>query len=138
MYFGVLKLDFSKCLQLSLSGQGVGSWPKFYPVPYPFVHSVYSSPSMLFWEDKIIQSAEGVQEGNPLYVGPLLFCFTIHLLCEMCLFYLDDGTLGGRAEDVLQDLHLVKREGAELGLHLNRTRIMLPEDACYVPYPMPL
>ena len=91
----------------------------FAPSLFPFVHSVYSSPSKLFWEDKIIESAEGVQQGDPL--GPLLFCLTIHQLCsrmksELSLFYLDDGTLGGKVEDVLHDLDLVEREGAELGL----------------------
>ena len=30
------------------------------PSIYPCVHSVYSSPSSLFWSDKIIQSSEGV------------------------------------------------------------------------------
>ena len=45
---------------------------------FPFVHSAYSSPSSLFWSDKILLSAEGVQQGDPL--GPLLFCLTIHPL----------------------------------------------------------
>ena len=27
--------------------------------------------------------------------------------CELCLFYLDNGTPGGNTEEVLQDLHLV-------------------------------
>ena len=48
------------------------------PRLFRFVHSTYSSPSILFWGDKTIQSAEGVQQGDPL--GPLLFCLTIHQL----------------------------------------------------------
>lgn len=89
------------------------------------VHSAYSSPSTLFWGDKSIQSAEVVQQGDPL--GPLLFCLSIHQLCshmksELCLFYLDDGTLGGCKEDVLHDLAVVEQEGAELGLHLNHQK----------------
>ena len=72
-----------------------------------------------------IQSAEGVQQGDPL--GPLLFCLSIHQLCsdmksELCLFYLDDGTLGGCKEDVLHDLAVVEREGVKLGLHLNHKK----------------
>ena len=87
----------------------------FAPIIYPFIHSAYSSPSMLFCEDKTIDSAEGVQQGDPL--DPLLFCLTIHQLCshlksELCIFYLDDGTLGGgtlggKVEDVVQDLDLI-------------------------------
>ena len=49
----------------------------------------------------LIESAEGVQQGDPL--GPLLFCLTIHQLCSRMKseLSLDDGTLGGKVEDVL-------------------------------------
>ena len=75
----------------------------FVPSLLPLVHSA----SLLFREDKTIQSAEDVQQGDPL--GPLLFCLTIHQICsrlksELCLFYLDDGTLGGKVEDLKPDL----------------------------------
>ncbi len=46
------------------------------PTIYPFVHSLYSSPSVLHWRGQSISSAEGIQQGDPL--GPLLFCLTIH------------------------------------------------------------
>jgi len=92
---------------------------------FPFVHSAYSSPSSLFWGDKIIQSAEGVQQGDPL--GPLLFCLGIHQMCtqleaEISLFYLDDSTLGAKVDDLMHDLNVVEREGAEIGLQLNREK----------------
>ena len=90
-----------------------------------FVHSSYSSPSVLFWADRTLQSAEVVQQGDPL--GPLLFCLTIHelisqLQSELCLFYLDDGTLGGSVEDLQHDLEVVERLGAGIGLQLNRRK----------------
>ena len=71
------------------------------PTLLPFVHSVYSTPSSLFWEDRILESSEGVQQGAPL--GPLLFCLTIHhlttqLISGFRVIYLDDGTLGGRSD----------------------------------------
>ena len=55
-------------------------------------------------------SREGVQQGDPL--GPLFFCLTIHELTiqlesDLCMFYLDDGTLGGSPDEVLRDLRLV-------------------------------
>ena len=89
---------------------------------HDIVHSVYSSPSSLFWSDRTIQSAEGVQQGDPL--GPLLFCLSIHRLVtqlnsELSLFYLDDGTLGGDVETLLSGLEVVKREGARIELQLN-------------------
>ena len=63
------------------------------PKNYPFIHS---SPSSLFWSDKVLQSSEGVQQGDML--GPLLFCLAIfqlqsQLQPELCLLCLDDVTL---------------------------------------------
>ena len=42
-----------------------------------------------------------------------------HIYIRLRLFYLDDGTLGGNLEDVLHDFHLVEKEAADVGLHLN-------------------
>ena len=53
------------------------------PALYPFVHSSYSSPSSLFWHDSVLQSAEGVQQDDPL--GRLLFCLSIHDLCSQLM-----------------------------------------------------
>ena len=41
---------------------------------------------------------------------------------ELCLFYLDNSTLGDCKEDILHDLEVVEREGAEVGLHLNHQK----------------
>jgi len=70
-------------------------------------HSSNSVPTSLLWNDQIIQSQEGVQQGNPL--GLLLFCLAIHRHCEqlcslLSVMYLDDVTVGGSVDDVLQDL----------------------------------
>ena len=46
------------------------------PTLYPFVHSSYSSPSSLFWHGSILQSAEGVQQGDPL--GPPTPILSVH------------------------------------------------------------
>ena len=68
------------------------------PELFHYVFSCYSSPSSLFFLGTTLQSAEGVQQGDPL--GPLLFCLTIHplitpLKSEFKVFYLDDGTIRG-------------------------------------------
>ena len=70
----------------------------------------------------IIQSSEGVQQGDPL--GPLLFCLTIQHVCsllksELCIYDLDDGTLGGVLSDVLHDIEVIKKEAGIVGLDLN-------------------
>ena len=50
------------------------------------------------------------------------------LKSEFCVWYLDDGTIGGPAEDVMHDLELVGRECAFLGLQLNELK---SEVICY-------
>ena len=75
--------------------------------------------------DSIILSEEGVQQGYPL--GPLLFCLTLHpllsqLQSELKIFYLDDRTVGGSTESVLQDLNYLESGAAELGLQLNQSK----------------
>ena len=80
------------------------------PTLHPFVHSAYSTPSSLLWMDRTIQSMEGVQQGDPL--GPLLFCLSIQhivtqLELELAMFYLDDGTLGGKVDNLKRDLEVV-------------------------------
>ena len=84
------------------------------------VHSAYSSPSHLFIGNEVIQSSEGVLQGDPL--GPLLFCLTIHsivsqLRSELWIFNMDDGTLGGSLDDVVDNLHTVRKAAEDLGLH---------------------
>ena len=118
----ILKLDFRNafnCLRRDKMIKAVG---KLVPELLPLVLSAYSSPSSLFYGENIILSSEGVQQGDPL--GPLLFCLAIHdmvqqLCSELNVFYLDDGTLGGTLDDVLQDLSTVQRAARELGLQLN-------------------
>ena len=75
-----------------------------------------------------MESAESAQQGDPL--GALLFCNTIQSLVKklkskFCVLHLDDGTVGGYANDVLHDLQLVEEEVCRLGLHLNHEKTEL-------------
>ena len=108
------------------------------PELLPLVLSAYGAPSCLLFGQEIIQSAEGVQQGDPL--GPLLFCLTIHKMVEQLrsqlnVFYLDDGNLGGSLEEVLHDLRSVERIAGELGLQLNlrKTEIICSDHEYYAP-----
>ena len=99
----VMKLDFRNVFNTLRRDKMLQAVQNLAPDLLPFVHASYSSPSSLFWSDKIIQSAEGVQQGDAL--GPLLFCLTIHplvsqLKSELCVWYLDDSTIGGLAKDI--------------------------------------
>ena len=44
------------------------------------------------------------------------------LRSELIIFYLDDGTLGGSVEDIMQDLQIVELEAGKPGLQLNHTK----------------
>jgi hypothetical protein len=86
------------------------------------VYTAYSNPSFLFFGSHIIESAEGIQQGDPL--GPLLFSLTVHHLLgslgsEFKIFHLDDGTLGGDLHDVSEDLRQIEMATEELALVLN-------------------
>ena len=69
-----------------------------------------------------MESREGVQQGDPL--GPLVFSLAVQSLIKKCksqlnTWYLDDGTVGGSAEDVFHDLSKIKEAEDALGLKLN-------------------
>ena len=57
-------------------------------------------------------------------MGSLLFCLVIHqivekLQSELKIFHLDDGLLGESAAEVLDDIQLIQKDAAQLGLQLN-------------------
>ncbi|GAU95300.1 hypothetical protein RvY_06942-2 [Ramazzottius varieornatus] len=70
------------------------SLPKY----LPFAWQSYRYPSKLLFGQHTLESARGVQQGDPL--GPLLFCvlsqkLTKSLTSPLNVWYLDDGTIGG-------------------------------------------
>ena len=101
------------------------------PEIYPFVYQCYASSSSLFFgENYTIQSQEGVQQGDPL--GPFLFSLATMDLVNSCqselkIFYLDDGTLGGDLETVLNDYKSIQASATSLGLEVNPTKCELFE-----------
>ena len=95
------------------------------PELYPFIRMCYTSTSLLSFGDHLLMSDEGFQQGDPL--GPLLFCasslkLSRSMMSELNLWYLDDGTLGGRVSNLLQDLGTVLTVGPAIGLHLNKDK----------------
>src|SRR6267154_3771127 len=79
-------------------------------------------PSFLFWGSEIINSFEGVQQGDP--VGPLLFCLTVHTLLTSCrtefkVGYLDDLTLGDDMVLLAKEILRLEQGATSLGLSLN-------------------
>ena len=75
-----------------------------------------------FSSGNTLLSDEGPQQGDPL--GPLLFCASIMSLVKrvksQCnIWYMDDGTLGGEVETLLEDFRMLTLEGKNLGLVVN-------------------
>ena len=118
----LIKVDFENAFNSVRRDKMLYAVKKFIPELLPYVHSAYSTESVLLWEKVKIISLEGIQQGDP--IGPLLFCLSIHdlvssLKSEYKIFYLDDGTIGGTLEDISADLSFIEEAGEQLGLRLN-------------------
>lgn len=99
-----------------------------------FVEGIYvtSSPA-LFCGKEIIESQQGVQQGDPM--APVLFCMAIQPLLDeikakfpnldINAWYLDDGNLVGSIEDISGVLKYIDEHGPRYGLKLNRKKTEL-------------
>ena len=95
---------------------------------YNYTHSAYSETSHLFFGDKVIQSQEGCQQGDP--EGPALFSDTIQdlvnqMVSQYIVWYLDDGNLSDRYRTVLEDLKRIIARADEYVLSLEKTKCYL-------------
>jgi len=83
---------------------------------------------LLYDFQHVIESAAGVQQGDPL--GPLYFCCGIMALVneiqalnpEYNKWYMDDGGVIGSVELLKKVWHLLQSRGPALGLHLNASK----------------
>lgn len=96
-----------------------------FPEVYPYIFQCYASQTCLIFDGNLINSSVGCQQGDPL--GPALFSLTIHdiisnLNSSLNIWYLDDGTLGGKALDVLNDLEMIINQFKNIGLELNSAK----------------
>ena len=95
----------------------------------PWCDYCYRVPGHLVIGDKLLQSARGVQQGDPL--GPALFAAAIHpKICEakrkvesemlggidFSVFYLDDGIIAGTDEAVARFCDLLMQGFQDIGL----------------------
>ena len=67
----------------------------------------YSKPSSVIASGHSITTSTGVQQGDP--IGPLLFALAVDQIAsgvesELSVWYLDDATIGGSPESVLNDV----------------------------------
>lgn len=126
-----IKIDVQNAFNSVDRGALLSEVKKELPDIYNYLWQCYGAPTKLLFGDNIILSSMGCQQGDPL--GPAIFSLAVHpiisnLKSSFNLWYLDDGSLGGDAETVLQDLHLIIDRFSDIGLSLNFTKceIYLP------------
>jgi hypothetical protein len=66
---------------------------------------MFGSTSYLNWSDEVVESAVGVQQGDPL--APVLFCMVL---------------IVGPAEEVIRALGVIEQVGSKLGLFTNLSK----------------
>ena len=121
----VMKLDFQNAFNSIRRDLMLASALEKAPVVFPLAFKSYCQTSFLFFGEHTIHSCEGIQQGDPL--GPLLFCLVIQdlissLKSEFCVFYLDDGTLGGSLADIRSDLQHLEEIAPGHCLQLNHSK----------------
>jgi hypothetical protein len=120
-----LKLDFANAFNTVLRPAILKTVAIELPELFPFIVQAYGTKSHLFYGDTLIQSAEGLQQGDPL--APALFSMVIHplvtrLQSKFNAWFLDDGTLGGAGPDVVLDLEAILEAASDTGLSLNPSK----------------
>ena len=123
--YALLKIDFCNAFNTIRRDHLISLVNQNYPDLAPFIYNAYAVDSALFWQDKVLTSAEGVQQGDPL--GPFLFCLGMRdiikeLTSQINVWYLDDGTLIGDVNSVANDFANLKNLAAGIGLQINASK----------------
>ncbi|XP_029655705.1 uncharacterized protein LOC115229508 [Octopus sinensis] len=116
------KIDLKNAFNSVRSDCILEACAKKIPHILPIVNLAYSKPSALVFGTTILDSANGVQQGDPL--GSLLFSLAIHQTTRSCkndlnMWYLDDGVIGGTPEGILETLKSLVFNFGALGLEFN-------------------
>ena len=101
------------------------------PGLYKLLWQAYSRESFLHFNESVIMSATGIQQGDP--AGPALFAIGVDRVArasrcsDLSVWYLDDATLAGKPADILTDLETIIPRLQEIGLQVNDTKCQLYE-----------
>ena len=72
----MVKVDFKNAFNSLRRDKMMRAVKDHIPDLLPFVHSAYSSPSILSWNDVQVLSAEGIQQGDPWAQCCFVWVFT--------------------------------------------------------------
>lgn len=103
----IIKFDFINAFNMLFRKFLLGEVKEICPEMFAMVQQAYSCFSNLFYDEDILLSKRGVQQGDPL--GPPSFCIGIlkmthSLLSRLNGWYLDDGTIGDELPVLLTDI----------------------------------
>ena len=123
--FFMLKIDFENSFNTVRRDVVLCEMKTLAPRLFLFMWQLYSSSTNLFYGEQVILSAEGMQQGDPL--GPLGFSLAINglitkLKSDLNCWYLDDGCLLGRPQDVQDDFETILKNQDNIGLAVNPTK----------------
>ena len=101
---------------------------KYLPEIYPFIWDCYSSKTFLFHGNFSLDSATGVQQGDPL--GPALFALAIHevtskIKADLNIWYLDNGCIGRDPQTVLTNATMIRDILSSIGLEIKNSKCEL-------------
>lgn len=117
-----LKVDFENAFNTIRRDKLLKVMKKDFECVFPFLYQCYSEESILNFNGTRLESAEGIQQGDPL--GPLCFSLCLQGLISRLsstfnVWYLDDGTLAGDPSIVESDFKKIIEEQDSLGLRVN-------------------
>ncbi|XP_029656497.1 uncharacterized protein LOC115230450 [Octopus sinensis] len=124
----ILKIDMRNAFNSIDRSCFLGECMTQLPEIMPFAKLCYEHSSSLLFEGSSILSSTGVQQGDPL--GPLLFALGINPIAmsvksPLNIWYLDDVTIGGPADQVLKDALMISSWLGHIGLSLDPSKCEL-------------
>eukprot|EP00435_Cladocopium_sp_Y103_P050554 s2413_g15.t1 len=124
----LVKLDFQNAFNTVSRQEVLSATCTYFPTLARWVKWCYGSCTTLQFGGAALQSAAGVQQGDPL--GPLLFAAALQPVAaelrdgplDLSLFYLDDGVVAGDVAAVGAAIAHVQQRAAAIGLSLNLSK----------------